>query len=262
MQGNRIAFVPTMGNLHAGHLKLITVAKAKADKVVVSIFINPTQFGQGEDFALYPRTQAEDEEKLRQIKADLLFLPSVDEIYPHGPATLVSVVQLRSLHCGASRPGHFDGVATVVTKLFNIVQADVSFFGIKDYQQLLLVRALVHDLNIPIEIVGVETQREIDGLAMSSRNGYLSNKERLIAPALYRLLCSAKEAVIDGKLSFRAIEQQAIDQISALGFKADYFIICRNKDLNVATEDDKNLAILVAAKLGVLRLIDNICFSL
>ena len=186
----RIAFVPTMGNLHAGHIHLVTQAMAMADRVVCSIFVNPMQFGPNEDFERYPRTLAEDSAKLQQVKADLLFAPPVEEVYPsgHKAATQLSVPGVSEGLCGASRPGHFVGVATVVAKLFNIVQADVALFGEKDYQQLQVIRHMVADLCFPIEIMGVPTVREADGLAMSSRNGYLSREERVKAPAIYRSL--------------------------------------------------------------------------
>ena len=261
LTGDRIAFVPTMGNLHAGHIKLVTEARKQADKVVVSIFVNPTQFGLGEDFNSYPRTEKADQEKLQEAGADLLFLPAVNEIYAKHSMTAVTVPALSKLYCGASRPGHFEGVATVVTKLFNMVQPDISVFGKKDFQQLLVIRTLVHDLNIPVEIVGVETEREFDGLAMSSRNTYLTAKERLLAPELYRAICRAREAVYDGEQSLKSIERQAIKQLTGLGFMVDYFSICRSQDLQSATEDDKHLLIMVAAKLGSPRLIDNMSFA-
>ncbi len=259
-QGDSIAFVPTMGNLHLGHIKLVTEAKTKADKVVVSIFVNPTQFGVGEDFETYPKTEVEDVTKLQSVETDLLFLPAVSEIYHPKTNTVVSVLELSKLHCGASRPGHFDGVATIVTKLFNSVQPDVAVFGEKDYQQLILIRNMSHDLNIPIEIVGVATEREDDGLAMSSRNSYLTEPNRLIAAELYQSLCTARESVLLNKLSLRSIEQQQQCYLEKLGFEVDYFSICRQSDLYPAT-DETELAILVAAKLGKPRLIDNICFS-
>ncbi len=261
LAGHKIAFVPTMGNLHTGHIKLLTEAKKKADKVIVSIFVNPTQFGAGEDFNTYPRTEDDDAQKLKQAGADLLFLPAVDEVYHSGSKITVSIPELSTIYCGARRPGHFDGVATIVSKFFNMVQPDISFFGKKDFQQLLLIHLLVQGLNFPIEIVGVETEREADGLAMSSRNAYLSDKERLLAPELYRALCRARDAVLEGKNSFSAIEQQQIRHLTALGFKLDYFSICRSEDLQIATEKDRNLVIIAAAKLGSPRLIDNISFS-
>ena len=260
-QGESIAFVPTMGNLHAGHIKLVSEAKNKADRVVVSVFVNPTQFGEGEDFESYPRTEAEDETKLEAAAADLLFLPAVAEIYPDNANTVVSVVDLSKRHCGASRPGHFDGVATIVTKLFNMVQPDMAFFGEKDFQQLMVIKNMVRDLNIPIEIIGVATQRETDGLAMSSRNHYLSDEERAIAPALYRSLSKARETILSGEMNQREIERQQQKILTDLGFKVDYFSICKADDLTEATDNDTELVILAAAKLGKPRLIDNTCFS-
>ena len=260
-QGERIAFVPTICNLHAVHIKLVTEAGKKADRVVVSIFVNPTQFGIGEDFESYPRTELEDESKLKAVSADLLFFPSVNEIYQKDAATMVSVVGLSKSHCGASRPGHFDGVATIVTKLFNMVQPDTAFFGEKDFQQLTVIRKMVQDLNIPVEIFGVVTEREPDGLAMSSRNGYLTEQERLIAPRLYQSLCDARKNVMSRSHDLRAIERQQKEYLENLGFKVDYFSICRSYDLQQAAENDVELIILVAAKLGKPRLIDNVFFS-
>ncbi len=261
LSAHKIAFVPTMGNLHAGHIKLVTEARKKADKVVVSIFVNPAQFGPDEDFTTYPRTETEDEEKLKKAGTDLLFLPAVNEIYASGSMTTVSVAELSKLHCGANRPGHFDGVATILTKLFNMVQPDLSLFGKKDFQQLLLIRTLVRDLDIAVEIIAVETAREADGLAMSSRNAYLTGKERLIAPELYKTLSRARDAVFEKKQNLHAIEQQQTKQLAVLGFKVDYFSICCSKDLQAATDNDSELVIITAAKLGIPRLIDNICFS-
>jgi len=260
-QGLSIAFVPTMGNLHAGHIKLVTEAKKKADKVVVSLFVNPTQFGVGEDFESYPRTELEDEKKLVKALADLLFIPSVFEMYPAKETTTVSVAGLSSLHCGAHRAGHFDGVATVVSKLFNMVQPDIAVFGEKDFQQLAVIKKMVQDLNSPVEIIGVATQRESDGLAMSSRNGYLSEQERVIAPKLYLSLCQAREMVLQGLLSFQTIEQQQTKQLQDSGFQVDYFSICKADNLQIAVEKDDELVILAAARLGKPRLIDNVCFS-
>jgi len=259
-QGFRIAFVPTMGNLHAGHIKLVTEARKQADKVVVSIFVNPTQFGVGEDFESYPRTEQADQEKLTEASTDLLFLPAVFELYPNKTTTRVSVGDLATLHCGAHRMGHFDGVATVVTKLFNIVQPDIAIFGEKDFQQLAVIRSMVQDFNIPVEIKGVSTERESDGLAMSSRNGYLTVEQRLVAPNLYQILCQTKNDILQGKY-FKEIEIEQRKALETLGFKVDYFSICKAIDLQLATESDKNLVILAAAKLGKPRLIDNIYFS-
>ncbi len=261
-QGKLVAFVPTMGNLHAGHIKLVTEARKKADKIVVSIFVNPTQFGPGEDFQSYPRTEAEDEESLKQAGIDLLFLPTVDEVYQQQIQTVVSVAGLSSKLCGASRPGHFDGVATVVTKLFNMVQPDMAFFGEKDFQQLAVIRTLVKDLSLPVEIFAVATEREADGLAMSSRNGYLTEQQRLIAPELYRSLCKAKKDVLSKNHKLRNIERQQQIYLEKLGFKVDYFSICNAKNLQQANEGENDLVILVAAKLGKPRLIDNLTCSL
>lgn len=260
-QGQSIAFVPTMGNLHAGHIKLVKVARAKADKVVVSIFVNPTQFGEGEDFASYPRTESEDIHKLQVVSADVLFLPTVTEMYPKNTRTMVSVADLSVNHCGASRLGHFDGVATVVSKLFNMVQPDFACFGEKDFQQLSIIRQMVRDLNIPVEIIAVATERESDGLAMSSRNGYLTPEQRLVAPKLHQSLCRARERVLQGTLNISDIEQQQCLLLKESGFDVDYFSICRSDDLQPASDNDRELVILAAAKLGKPRLIDNIYFS-
>jgi pantoate--beta-alanine ligase len=260
--GERIAFVPTMGNLHAGHLKLVDEAKLSADRVVVSIFVNPTQFGIGEDFEAYPRTEDEDSQKLDAAGIDLLFLPSVSEMYDGREKTIVSVKGLSNLHCGASRPGHFDGMATVVCKLFNVVQPDVAFLGQKDFQQLVIIRTMVNNLNIPVKIMLVETVRESSGLAMSSRNDYLSPGELQIAPRLYQALCTARDEILSGKKSYEVIENEAVIFLQAVGFILDYFSVCRADDLLKAEKQDTNLVILTAAKLGRTRLIDNICFSL
>ncbi len=261
-QGLSIAFVPTMGNLHAGHIKLVTEAKKKADKVIVSLFINPSQFGAGEDFEGYPRTEQADQEKLEQASANLLFAPTVMEIYPNkAEATTVSVGELATLHCGAHRPGHFDGVSTVVSKLFNIVQPDIALFGAKDFQQLAVIRKMIQDLNIPVTIFSVATERESDGLAMSSRNSYLTEQQRAIAPELYQSLCRAKDLVKQGQLNFHTIEKAQKNQLQESGFQVDYFSICKASDLRAATKNDNDLVILVAARLGKPRLIDNICFS-
>ncbi len=260
-QGKSIAFVPTMGNLHAGHLKLVTEAGKRADKVIVSLFVNPTQFGVGEDFESYPRTELEDEKKLESVSTDLLFLPSVFEIYPENPVTTVTVSGLSTLHCGAHRIGHFDGVATIVSKLFNIVQADLAIFGKKDFQQLAVIKKMVKDLNIAIEIVGVDTEREHDGLAMSSRNGYLSSQQRKNAPKLYQSLCQARDAVLQHTESYPAIETACKKSLQLAGFEVDYFSICKASNLELATENDNDLVILAAAKLGKPRLIDNVFFE-
>ncbi|HSN24161.1 MAG TPA: pantoate--beta-alanine ligase [Methylomicrobium sp.] len=261
LAGDRVAFVPTMGNLHAGHLSLIKAARCRADRVVVSIFVNPSQFSAGEDFESYPRTEKEDSEKLHAASVDLLFLPTVSEMYDPQARTVVSVIGLADLHCGAFRPGHFDGVATVVSKLLNIVQPDAAFFGLKDYQQFLIVQTMVHDLNIPVEIIPGETVREDNGLAMSSRNGYLSEQEKLTAAKLYCSLSDARDAVLLNKSSYAEIEWRAQGFLTAAGFQVDYFSVCRDHDLMPAKPEDHNLVILAAARLGKTRLIDNIRFS-
>lgn len=261
-EGKHIAFVPTMGNLHAGHLKLVEEAKGAADKVVVSIFVNPTQFGGGEDYDAYPRTEDEDKQKLDDAGIDLLFLPSVLEMYGEDSKTIVSVKNLSTIYCGKSRPGHFDGVATVVCKLLNMVQPDVAFFGQKDFQQLAIIRSIVKDLNILVEIRSVETVREDSGLAKSSRNGYLTQRElEEFAPRLYQALCIAQDEIVLGKKLYETIEHEAMVFLQNAGFVVDYFNICRAVDLLSANKLDTDIVILAAAKLGRTRLIDNICFS-
>ncbi|MFZ2726707.1 MAG: pantoate--beta-alanine ligase [Methylococcaceae bacterium] len=257
VNAERIAFVPTMGNLHEGHLKLVSEAQAHAERVVVSIFVNPTQFSAGEDFDNYPRTQAADHAKLKAMGVDLVFQPEIDELYAPDAKTFVSVKDISTLHCGAFRQGHFDGVATVVCKLFNLVQPDIALLGLKDFQQLAIIRLMVRDLLIPVEIIAVDTVRESNGLAMSSRNGYLSAEEKQIAPVLYQTLCKAKEAVLLGD-NYREIEQQAIMQLQQAGFVVDYFTISCYQDLSLANNEDNHLIILTAARLGKTRLIDNI----
>ncbi|MFI3155857.1 MAG: pantoate--beta-alanine ligase [Methylococcaceae bacterium] len=259
--GRSVALVPTMGNLHAGHLTLVNEAQKKADRVVVSIFVNPTQFGIGEDFETYPRTEREDQEKLDASGADLLFLPSVAEVYAADAKTVVSITGLSEGYCGASRPGHFDGVATVVNKLFNMAQPDIALFGLKDFQQLTVIRTMVRDLNIPVEIIAVETVREASGLAMSSRNGYLIAEEKIVAAKLYQSLCVARDAVLAGQQSYQEIEYKALLFLQESGFQPDYFSVCRASDLKKAGVDDMELVLLTAARLGKTRLIDNICFS-
>lgn len=258
--GLSVAFVPTMGNLHDGHIQLVTQAKQQADKVVVSIFVNPTQFGPNEDFASYPRTEQQDQQRLVACDTDLLFLPSVETLYPKGSQTQISVTGLSSLHCGAHRPGHFDGVALIVCKLLNIVQPDLLLLGEKDFQQLAVIRTMVADLNLPVSIQGVATVRESDGLAMSSRNGYLSEQQREIAPKLYQALISAREAILAGNADFQAVSEQQIQALQQADFSVDYFNICRSNDLAPAGDDDQDLVILVAARLGKTRLIDNVYF--
>jgi len=261
LKGETVAFVPTMGNLHAGHLQLVSVAKKKADRVVVSIFVNPTQFGVGEDFETYPRTEHEDQEKLAAENVDLLFQPSVADIYTPDAKTVVTVTGLSDVYCGASRPGHFSGVATVVCKLFNIVQPNMAFFGLKDFQQFTVIKTMVRDLNFPVELIGVDTVREANGLAMSSRNGYLNEDEKKIAPKLYHALCAARDAILAGNIAYEVLERQALQFLQQAGFQPDYFSVCRSSDLQKATAEDVDLVLLAAAKLGKTRLIDNIYFS-
>ncbi len=259
-QGLSIAFVPTMGNLHDGHIELVRQAVERADKVVVSIFVNPTQFGVGEDFSSYPRTEQEDAAKLLAAKADLLFLPAVAEMYPQTQTVTVSVPELSAIHCGEFRSGHFDGVATVVTKLLNIVQPDMALFGEKDFQQLAVIKQLVAQLNSPVKIITVPTIRETDGLAMSSRNTYLTAEQRAMAPSLYQSLLAARDAALASTADFQFIQQQQIHFLQQKGFEVDYFSICRAVDLQAAQATDQDLVILAAAKLGKPRLIDNILF--
>ena len=257
--GRRIAFVPTMGNLHPGHIALAQEARTHAGSVVASIFVNPLQFGPNEDLAAYPRTPERDAEMLVDAGCDLLFAPGVETMYPRGQAdqTRVEVPGISNLLCGASRPGHFSGVATVVCKLFNMVQPDLALFGEKDFQQLLVIRRLVEDLDMPIEILGVATVREADGLAMSSRNGYLSVGERLIAPQLYRVLKAAGTALAQGVAAAR-VEQDGVRALSAAGFRPDYVSVRRASDLAAPSRTDRDLVVLAAAYLGKARLIDNI----
>jgi pantoate--beta-alanine ligase len=261
--GKTVAFVPTMGNLHEGHLRLVRRARQSADIVVVSIFVNPLQFGANEDLSNYPRTLAADREKLFAEGAQFLFLPQVEEIYPEGMEShsKVSVPELSDGYCGASRPGHFSGVATVVAKLFNIVQPDTAVFGEKDFQQLSVIRKMVRDLCMPIEIIGIATARADDGLALSSRNGYLNSAQRQIAPVLHRVLQESREAIACGYDSYRKLEQYARSTLNEAGLEADYFSICDARTLSPVTADTEEVVILVAAKLGTTRLIDNVTLN-
>jgi len=257
---DRLAFVPTMGNLHAGHLKLVRHARTLADHVVVSIFVNPMQFGPGEDYETYPRTLEADTAALRQVDADLLFVPAVDEIYPGEIETTTRVVvpNLGDILCGAFRPGFFTGVATVVTRLLNLVQPDVAVFGEKDYQQLVLIRRLARELCLPVSIEGVATEREPDGLAMSSRNGYLSPSGRATAPILYRTLGEVKVAIEGGAVDYPVLERTAMAALARAGFRPDYVSIRRASDLGEPAAGDTTLRVLAAAWLGPARLIDNL----
>lgn len=258
-----IAFVPTMGNLHEGHISLIENAKRRADVVAASIFVNPTQFGLNEDFDKYPRTLAADSALLADARCDLLFAPDMREMYPdgQGQATTVHVSGITEILCGESRPGHFTGVATVVSKLFNIVQPDLALFGEKDYQQLAVIRQFTRELCFPVEIVGIPTVRAQNGLALSSRNGYLSADERRIAPQLYQTLCQLRQAILDGQRNYPLLAEAGQVHLRKCGFKPDYLEI-RSQDLTAAAPDDRHLVILVAARLGGTRLIDNIAFEL
>ena len=263
-EGKQIGFVPTMGNLHAGHVSLVQIAAQRADFVVASIFVNPLQFGANEDLDKYPRTLAADQEKLLAAGCHLLFHPDVAEIYPHGMGdqTRVSVPGVSEGLCGASRPGHFEGVATVVTKLFNMVQPDLAVFGEKDYQQLAVIRALVQDLNMPIQIIGAPTQRAEDGLALSSRNGYLSDEQRATAPALYRGLQTIAEELRRGARDYARLIETTQAQQRTAGFIPDYLEIRNAVNLRPAQVDDHHLVILTAAQLGSTRLIDNLVVEL
>lgn len=262
-QGETIGFVPTMGDLHAGHLSLVEKARQHADRVVVSIFVNPLQFGVNEDFASYPRMLESDSAKLREHAVDALFAPEVTEIYPEGrkAVTQVIVPGVSEMLCGASRPGHFAGVATVVAKLFNIVQPDSAFFGEKDYQQLLVIRHMVADLHFPVKIHSVPTRRETDGLAMSSRNRYLTPPQRARASALYQALQLAKQRLEAGGMDIRAIEAEGRRSLENAGFEPDYMEVRRADDLHMPGPEDRDLVILAAARLGKARLIDNLRVS-
>lgn len=259
MEGKRVALVPTMGNLHDGHMKLVGEAKARADVVVVSIFVNPMQFDRPEDLARYPRTLQEDCEKLNKRKVDLVFAPSVKEIYPNGTEThtYVDVPGLSTMLEGASRPGHFRGVSTIVSKLFNLVQPDIACFGEKDFQQLALIRKMVADMGFDIEIVGVPIMRAKDGLALSSRNGYLTAEQRKIAPGLYKVLSSIADKLQAGERDLDEIITIAGQELNEKGFRADDIQIRDADTLLEVSETSKRAVILVAAWLGDARLIDN-----
>ncbi len=259
MEGKRVALVPTMGNLHDGHMKLVDEAKARADVVVVSIFVNPMQFDRPEDLARYPRTLQEDCEKLNKRKVDLVFAPSVKEIYPNGTEThtYVDVPGLSTMLEGASRPGHFRGVSTIVSKLFNLVQPDIACFGEKDFQQLALIRKMVADMGFDIEIVGVPIMRAKDGLALSSRNGYLTAEQRKIAPGLYKVLSSIADKLQAGERDLDEIIAIVGQELNEKGFRADDIQIRDADTLLEVSENSKRAVILVAAWLGDARLIDN-----
>lgn len=262
--GDHIALVPTMGNLHAGHLSLVELAREHAERVIVSIFVNPTQFGEGEDFDKYPRTLERDQRHLKKTPADMIFAPDVDTMYPFGPdnATTVSVPGLSENFCGAARPGHFDGVTTVVARLFAIVQPDVAVFGQKDYQQQLVIRRMAEDMSLPVGIITGETIRDDDGLALSSRNSYLTDEERAVAPTLHAVLASVGQKLQSGGRDFADLETEASERLEDAGFELDYFSIRRALNLEIPDRDCDDLVVLVAAQLGAARLIDNIVVTI
>jgi len=264
LQGMRIGFVPTMGNLHEGHLTLVKQAKQVSNYVVVSIFVNPLQFGAHEDLDKYPRTPEQDAALLQRVGADLLFMPSIAEMYPRSldQQTKVCVPDITAVLEGASRPGHFDGVSTVVTKLFNMVMPDVALFGEKDYQQLAVIRRMTDDLCLPIEITGVATIRAEDGLALSSRNGYLTPDQRRLAPTIYSTLTGLRDQIVGGNRNFDALEQQGTEALTNAGFRPDYIRIRDGVTLRDVLPDSKSLVILAAASLGNTRLIDNVTLAL
>ncbi len=253
-----IALVPTMGNLHDGHLGLVNLAKEHADHVVVSIFVNPLQFGANEDFNRYPRTLKEDEDKLRAIGVDVLFTPSNVELFPEPQSFYVEPPAIANDLCGKFRPGHFQGVATIITKLFNIIQPQIAIFGKKDYQQLHIVRQLVAQFNFAIDIAAAETVRAFDGLALSSRNLFLSEEERKQASALYRILTELKLSLLEGVQDFAHLERMAGDRLTELGWRVDYISLRNTGDLSPASPADKRVVIMAAGWLGKTRLIDNV----
>jgi pantoate--beta-alanine ligase len=266
MEGLTIAFVPTMGNLHEGHLALVKAAHQHADKVIASIFVNPMQFGLSEDIDNYPRTLAQDKASLIKVNTDLLFTPTADVIYPKGfgENSYVEVPNISELYCGASRPGHFRGVATVVCKLFNLVQPDFACFGSKDYQQLQVIKTMVEDLSMPVQIIPVEIIRENSGLAMSSRNGYLTPEELAIAPIIYQTLqwLKAELSKHHQARDYAVLMMKASEKIDKAGLKTDYIHLCHAKTLAPVTPNDKDIVILAAAYLGKARLIDNMPINL
>lgn len=258
--GDHVALVPTMGNLHDGHLSLVRLASEHAERVVVSIFVNPTQFRDGEDLDEYPRTLERDKRRLKREKVDLVFVPDVDTMYPFGVdnATSVTVPALTEELCGIHRPGHFDGVTSIVSRLFALIQPDVAVFGQKDYQQQLVIRHMTKDLQLPIEIVTGETVRDDDGLALSSRNQYLTDEERRVAPTLYQVLREVADELQGGNRDFAGLEEDAVKRLEAAGFKPDYVSIRKRADLSEPDDVTPSLVVLAAAQLGDARLIDNV----
>ncbi len=252
-----IAFVPTMGNLHEGHLDLVRIAREHCKCVVVSIFVNPLQFGPSEDFEKYPRTLEADCAKLQGL-ADVVFAPSLHEMYPERQTVYIEPPPIANELDGASRPGHFRGMATVVLKLLNIVQQQVALFGKKDYQQLHIIRSMVEQLSLPVRIVGGETVRAADGLALSSRNQYLSASERGESVFLYQTLQGMRQAILQGERDFEQLQNRAVEALVARGWKVDYVAVRNQSDLLQATQGQRDLVILAAARLGNTRLIDNI----
>ena len=263
-QNKTIAFVPTMGNLHQGHLSLVKKAQELADKVIVSIFVNPLQFDNQVDLSDYPKTKKIDIKKLSAINCDLVFNPAVKIMYPLGTSQHIMIVipDISKTLCGQKHPKHFDGVATVISKLFNMVQPDIAIFGEKDYQQLILIRKLVSELNLPIKVVGSKTFREKTGLAMSSRNQYLTNSERKTASVLYRTLIELKKQIIEGRRDFNNLQQEGIKKLKLTNFEPEYIEIRHSKNLDLANTKDSSFRILAAAYLGKARLIDNIACDL
>ena len=255
-----LSLVPTMGNLHPGHLKLLDAAVLQEGTSVATIFVNPMQFGPNEDFEKYPRVLEADSKLVAQMGIDVLFAPSLEDMYPHGQLsqTTVNVPKLGDCLCGASRPGHFDGVTTVVSKLFNLVRPDIAFFGEKDWQQLTIIRKMVDDLDFPIQIVGIPTERESDGLAMSSRNQYLTERERQIAPQLFRILQDVAASVRSGVIEFDALEESACAGLLAAGFRPDYVAVRVASSLEPPRTNRGGLRVFGAAHLGKARLIDNV----
>jgi len=259
-EGEHIALVPTMGNLNAGHISLVEIAREHAEKVVVSIFVNPKQFSEDEEFEDFPRTLERDRRRLDRVNADLVFTPDVETIYPFGTdnATSVSVPTLSDELCGSFRPGHFSGVTTTVTRLFNIVQPDVAVFGQKDYQQQLVINRLVTDLNLPIKIICGETVREEDGLALSSKNRHLSEEERVLAPKIHETLDEIGRELENGQRNFDDLEAQAFEKLKLLGFATEYVSIRRAENLDPPNRDCDELVVLISAWLGKAHLIDNL----
>ncbi|MFA5171254.1 MAG: pantoate--beta-alanine ligase [Sulfuriferula sp.] len=260
-QHDQVSFVPTMGNLHEGHLALIKLAQQHAPTVIVSIFVNPLQFGAGEDYTRYPRTLEADAAKLSAINVDTIFAPSVEELYPHPQRYHITPPALANTLCGAYRPGHFEGVATIVMKLFQIVQPQVAVFGKKDYQQLTIIRGMVEDFAVPVTLIAGETIRAADGLALSSRNGFLSPAERTLAPALHQQLTNIQLALQDGARDYTQLQLDASDALIKQGWRVDYITIC-DTQLNPANAQTLSWVVLGAAHLGTTRLIDNVVAAL